>query len=114
MTRLLTTTSALICAALFSLAAQAQSTGDSGSTPDPAPAGDSTDKSIATFDVDTGELRISCLEVTGIKVKGQPIDAQYDVVMIQRGNSSNWEITFLNEDCGGKLPAATNQSSGNQ
>lgn len=111
MSRLLTTTSALICAGLFSLAAQAQST--SGSTPDPAPAGDSTDKSIATFDVDTGELRISCLKVTGIKVKGQPIDAQYDVVMIQRGNSSNWEITFLNEGCGGELPAA-NQSSGNQ
>jgi hypothetical protein len=64
-------------------------------TPEPKP----------SFHAKTGELRIPCLEVKGIVVQGKPIeDAKYDVVMKQRGQSSNWEITFANPGCGGQMP----------
>ena len=60
-----------------------------------------------TFDMRTSELRIPCLAVTGIMEKGRPIpDAKYDVVMKQRGQSSNWEITFASPGCAGEMPAA--------
>lgn len=60
-----------------------------------------------TFDVRTRELRIPCLEVQGVMAHGSPIpDAKYNVVMKQRGQSSNWEITFVAEGCGGDMPPA--------
>ena len=107
MKRLLILIGALTCAVMFLPAAQAQSTGDPSA--EPATTTDSTDKSTATFDVRTGELRVTCLKVSGIKEKGKLLpDAEYDAVMIQRGNSSNWEITFVSPGCGEteKMPAA--------
>jgi len=78
----------------------AHSVSEGDPSADPATTSESTDKSTATFDLRTGELRITCLEVNGIKEKGKLIlDAKYDVVMKQRGNSSNWEITFVNPGC---------------
>lgn len=59
-----------------------------------------------TFDMRTKELRIPCLEVRGIVVHGSAVpDEKYDVVMKQRGQSSNWEITFANPGCAGEMPA---------
>lgn len=60
-----------------------------------------------TFDTRTKELRIPCLEVKGVVVKGSVVeDAKYDVVMKQRGQSSNWEITFATPGCAGEMPPA--------
>ena len=109
MKRLLIPIGALTCAIMFSPAAQAQSTGAGGPAAGPTTSGDSTDKSTATFNASTGELRITCLTVSGIKENGKLLpDAQYDAVMIQRGNSSNWEITFASPGCGEteNMPAA--------
>lgn len=83
--------------ALAALPAQAQTTTTTTTTTSTSP----------TFDTRTKELRIPCLEVKGIVVKGSAIeDAKYDVVMKQRGQSSNWEITFANPGCAGTMPAA--------
>ena len=96
----------LTCAVVFAPAVGALDAGDP--TAVPTTTSDSTDKSTSTFDVRTGELRITCLEVNGIKDKGKLVlDAKYDVVMKQRGNSSNWEITFVNPGCmESEMPAA--------
>ncbi|OGA18452.1 MAG: hypothetical protein A3G25_11825 [Betaproteobacteria bacterium RIFCSPLOWO2_12_FULL_63_13] len=102
---------------MFSPTAGAQSPGEGDPATQPTTTGDSTDKSTATFDVRTGELRITCLEVSGIKDKGKLLpDAQYDVIMKQRGNSSNWEITFADPGCGetSEMPAADEPSEGEQ
>jgi hypothetical protein len=38
---------------------------------------------------------------------GQEVTSgKYDVVMKQRGQSSNWEITFVVAGCGGEMPPA--------
>jgi hypothetical protein len=64
-----------------------------------------------TFDMRTRELRIPCLDVQGIVVHGQQVTSgQFDVVMKQRGQSSNWEITFVGAGCGGTMPPADTPS----
>lgn len=107
MNRQLISICTLTCAVIFAPAVGAQGAGDPAAVP--TTTSDSTDKSTATFDVRTGELRITCLKVSGIKEKGSLLpDAEYDAVMIQRGSSSNWEITFVSPGCGEteKMPAA--------
>jgi hypothetical protein len=66
-----------------------------------------TTTALPTYDTRTRELRIPCLQVNGVVVRGTTVeDAKYDVVMKQRGQSSNWEITFANPGCAGNMPAA--------
>lgn len=64
-----------------------------------------------TFDMRTRELRIPCLDVQGIEVHGQQVTSgKFDVVMKQRGQSANWEITFVAGGCGGEMPPADTPS----
>ena len=86
----------LTLCALTALPVQAQTTTTTTTTTTPP-----------TYDTRTRELRIPCLQVNGLVVKGTTVeDAKYDVVMKQRGQSSNWEITFANPGCAGNMPAA--------
>lgn len=92
---LLGTAVAALFSGVMAQAVQAQTTTTTTTTPPP------------TFDTRTKELRIPCLEVKGVVVKGSVVeDAKYDVVMKQRGQSSNWEITFATPGCAGEMPPA--------
>lgn len=44
---------------------------------------------FATVDFDTGKMEIPCIEVDGVV---------YTVRMDQRGNSMNWEVTFVDKN----------------
>lgn len=72
-------------------------------TPNPTAAADKP-----SFNARTGELRIPCVSVEGLRAQGKEIPAaSYNVVMKQRGASNNWEVTFVAEGCSAEeLPPA--------
>lgn len=103
---------ALIVTAITGFASLSVQAQEVTTTTSPETATTQTVPPVPTFDVRTKELRIPCLEVRGIVVQGSAVsDDKYDVVMKQRGQSSNWEITFANPGCAGEMPAEDTPSA---